>query len=294
MGYMQEFGASFVLDNRWLLDVTQDRLVDLQVPKRSVRLKPVDTRILSIFVRSPRTVLSRRQLLNDGWRAYGFEVCESSLNQVICNLRSTFETLQTSRSYIKTVPRVGYCLVVDARPAENADLRNLSVVEVGEVRERVVVESDDFRGITGQPVFDQILRDEWSHANLSGLPLSLLVISIGRQRVEPVGCGCADKQDLLEKVSQCIAKSLRRSSDRWVCHGDTFSVLLPFTGKEGARTVANNIQVAVNMALDHCGLKVAECISLRIGVATTVPVRFASVNEFADAADNALREELLL
>lgn len=66
-----------VLDNRWLFDKRQDLLIDLDGRMDSVKLKPIAVRILSLLVRSPHTVLYRQQLLDDGWRSFGFEVCET-------------------------------------------------------------------------------------------------------------------------------------------------------------------------------------------------------------------------
>ena len=92
MEHRDDITRQFVLNERWLFDAAQDRLTDLERHSPDIPLKPVAARILALLVHAPRVVRRRQQLLDDGWRAFGFEVCENSLNQVMCTLRSTFET----------------------------------------------------------------------------------------------------------------------------------------------------------------------------------------------------------
>lgn len=117
-----------VVDNRWLFDQKQDLLIDLESRTNSVKLKPVAVRVLSLLVRSPLVVLRRQQLLDEGWRSFGFEVCDNSLSQVIYSLREAFTALDPERMYIKTVPRIGYCLLAEVRmPASDESLPRTSL-----------------------------------------------------------------------------------------------------------------------------------------------------------------------
>lgn len=125
MGFCYNVSEQFVLNNRWLLDTAHNRLIDLEDTKCSATLQSVDMRLLSILVRSPHTLLRRQHLLHEGWRVYGFEVCENSLTQVICRLRGAFQELHPERTYIKTVPRIGYCFMADVRSAEETDRQML-------------------------------------------------------------------------------------------------------------------------------------------------------------------------
>ncbi|WP_429260971.1 winged helix-turn-helix domain-containing protein [Paraburkholderia sp. GAS334] len=79
------------------------------------------SRIFDPFLRAPRIVYSRRQLLDDGWRAFGFEVGENSLAQVMRTLRGALAQLDPGVRHFQTVPRIGYCLVADVRLAVDAD-----------------------------------------------------------------------------------------------------------------------------------------------------------------------------
>jgi hypothetical protein len=77
-----------VLNGRWRLDAVNNQLVDLQGGAAATALSPVAVRLLTLFAESPNTVIGRRRLFAEGWRQFGFEVCDNSLNQVICVLRA--------------------------------------------------------------------------------------------------------------------------------------------------------------------------------------------------------------
>lgn len=108
-------GQRFILNNRWQFDSGDDQLIDTEFRKGPVRLTPAVSRLLAMFAHSPYIVLGRQQLLEDGWRSPGFEVCDNVLSQAISGLRQVFDALPPGRPYIKTIPRIGYCLLADVR-----------------------------------------------------------------------------------------------------------------------------------------------------------------------------------
>jgi DNA-binding winged helix-turn-helix (wHTH) protein len=109
-------GRNYAIGEDVVFDVLNDRLVRVGRDTHHVQLKPVAARLLQQFVDAPRTVVGRRQLLDRNWRAYGMEVCENSLNQAIHTLREAFQAIDPDHLYLKTIPRIGYALVVDVQP----------------------------------------------------------------------------------------------------------------------------------------------------------------------------------
>ncbi|WP_250479957.1 MULTISPECIES: winged helix-turn-helix domain-containing protein [unclassified Caballeronia] len=106
------------INERWIVDSVSDQLRDVNDERFAVALSPVAGRLLYIMMRNPNVVMRRQMLMDDGWRRFGFEVGENSLNQVICELRSAFERLPAAKPSIKTIPRIGYCLLADVGPVE--------------------------------------------------------------------------------------------------------------------------------------------------------------------------------
>ncbi|WP_206955929.1 diguanylate cyclase domain-containing protein [Trinickia acidisoli] len=232
------FNHQCVLNNRWLFDAAQNCLVDLDGRIDTVVLKPVATRILTLLVDAPRMLLRRQQLLDEGWRAFGFEVCENSLNQVMCSLRGTFEALDPGQAYIKTIPRVGYCFLAEVRTPTVDDLP----VSVGMGTDASPIYGGTASALLDRYAFDQLMAVEWRRAQRSGLPLSMLMIGVSCDtnfsRLDQSATG----GDPLARIAQCIAGDLHRSADRVALYGNSrFVALLPDTSRTGANAVARKI-----------------------------------------------------
>jgi DNA-binding winged helix-turn-helix (wHTH) protein len=99
-------------------DTGHDRLFTFVGFGPTVRLTSMEIRILLQFVRAPQTLLRRETLFNEGWRRYGMDVCEDSLNQIVYSLREAFCTIVPASSYIKTLPHVGYVLNAPVRSGQ--------------------------------------------------------------------------------------------------------------------------------------------------------------------------------
>jgi DNA-binding winged helix-turn-helix (wHTH) protein len=108
-------GRNYAIGTDVVFDVLNDRIVRVGRDGYQIQLKPVAARLLQQFVDAPRTIVGRRQLLDRNWRAYGMEVCENSLNQAIHTLREAFQAIDPDHLYLKTIPRIGYALVVDVQ-----------------------------------------------------------------------------------------------------------------------------------------------------------------------------------
>ncbi|EEF26727.1 conserved hypothetical protein [Ricinus communis] len=143
------------LNGRWRLDELSNELVD-PASGASVALSPIAVRLLTLLADAPNTIVGRRQLFDQGWRRYGIEVCENSLNQVICALRTAFARLGPEAPSIRTVPRIGYSLV--AQVAGRADRAPAAQV-VAPDRE-ASCETGDPRLLDRQ-AFDAISGLEW-------------------------------------------------------------------------------------------------------------------------------------
>jgi diguanylate cyclase (GGDEF)-like protein len=293
MEHRYDITEQFVLNERWLFDVAQDQLTDLQRHSPGITLQPVAARILALFVQAPRVVHRRRQLLDDGWRAFGFEVCENSLNQVMCTLRSTFEAIDPTRTYIRTVPRIGYCLLAEVRPAVAADLEPhlpaSSSRLTSPVHPDVVALAD--------PAIDRHADTEaaadanWRKAQTQSAPMSLLLIDIDQLRSVNNRYGRKTGDDLLSSVERAVHQQLHRSGDCVVRHdGATLAVRLPDTGQAGAMHVAQCIRESMRGLDWRGGDGTVQPVSVSIGLACTAPGRFDTAKGFVKAAAAALHE----
>ncbi|SAL06661.1 diguanylate cyclase [Caballeronia calidae] len=241
----------FILNERWLLDETADQLVDLSGETADIHLKPIVTRLFGLLVRSPSVVLSRRKLFDEGWRRHGFEVCDNSLSQAICALRTVLSVLGAGAPSIKTIPRIGYALLADVRVLQSLPHRRSAPIAIH-------VSATDAVGATSlcdRDAFLRALESEWRRAQRSGLPLSLLLISVREAATAPTAHAAA-----MSCVAGCIHRRIRRAGDVAVRYtNNTFAILLPGAAERGAATVGQSIGEAVQEAMPSAELTFHPC-----------------------------------
>jgi two-component system response regulator MprA len=76
--------------------------------RRTIELTPIEFRLLELFLRNPRRVLSRSTIFNTVW-GFDFGVMSNSLNVYVGTLRRKLEAAGEPR-IIHTVRGVGYVL----------------------------------------------------------------------------------------------------------------------------------------------------------------------------------------
>lgn len=272
-----------VLNGRWRLDELDNQLVDLQGSGAAVALAPIAVRLLAVLAASPNVVIGRRHLLDEGWRRYGFEVCENSLNQVICALRTAFERLGPGAPSIRTVPRIGYCFLAEVAGRENPAQASSS--QAPAPVSPAWCEADDRRPFpVGQQALDGIAGYEWRRAQRNGLPLSVLMIGPDTR----MGIS-GDAAAVASMIEGAIRGCTRRAGDAVVRYASLeYAVLLPDTDHQGAAHVARGIQQATHRE-NWRGQGSAPRVTLAVGLACTAQRRYATQDEWIEAARSALQ-----
>ncbi len=107
----------FVLNGRWLFDSTSHYIVSLTDSRCVASLSPAGAQFLSSLVRSPQTIVHYGRMVEEPW-ALEARLDHNRLEQIADEVRQAIVKLDPSQTYFKTLPRLGYVLVVDARPHE--------------------------------------------------------------------------------------------------------------------------------------------------------------------------------
>ncbi|WP_345817780.1 winged helix-turn-helix domain-containing protein (plasmid) [Paraburkholderia sp. PREW-6R] len=281
----------FVLNGRWVFDETVNQVTSLTGATPSIALPAVVTRLLGVLVRSPNEIFSRRRLFDEVWRRHGLEVGDNSLNQVIHGLRTSFERLGEGAPIVKTVPRVGYCLIAnvtigDAATNERKPLHSVEQPSAPALQPawsasppRILLDAQTFRKCT---------ELEWRRALRSGLPMSLLMLS------PDVHTGMtADPIAVTEVIETTIVHRLRRPGDQGARYSATeHAVLLPDTDRQGAAHVAQEIQRAIQTGEYWQGFGPPPRVLVAVGQACTAQRRYATVDDWIETARMALLEVL--
>lgn len=77
-------------------------------PEEVLRIGAIASRCLTLLLQANGQIVSKRDLMSGAWGAFGLEVTDNSLAQVVRQLRVALEKLQPNHELIVTIPRIGY------------------------------------------------------------------------------------------------------------------------------------------------------------------------------------------
>ena len=100
---------AYILDGKILFDSEQSILQCLNGDEE-VTLSAPAKRLLLTFVLHNGQVLNKEQLLKKVWEEHHFAPTEANLNNNLSILRKSFAKLDKTKSYINTVPKIGFRL----------------------------------------------------------------------------------------------------------------------------------------------------------------------------------------
>jgi diguanylate cyclase (GGDEF)-like protein len=133
----------------------------------------------------------------------------------------------------------------------------------------------------------ETLEAEFDRSSRVGSPFSLLMVDLDHFKMvnDTYGHQLGDK--VLQSIAWEIKGALRQYDSAARFGGEEFALLLPETGLDGAKLVAERLRQAIS-ALAFTGPLSALKISVSIGVATIPHSRVHSISDLIRAADDAL------
>jgi two-component system, chemotaxis family, response regulator WspR len=149
---------------------------------------------------------------------------------------------------------------------------------------------DGLTGIANRRQFDKTLEQEWQRALRNCTELALIMIDIDYFKPFNDTYGHQAGDDCLKNVALALDRIVHRPSDIVARYGgEEFALILPETDIEGATRVAEKMRDAVaRLNIRHEASKVADRISLSIGVACMSPRGSDNPDILLTAADDAL------
>ncbi|MDD2913687.1 MAG: diguanylate cyclase [Gallionella sp.] len=150
--------------------------------------------------------------------------------------------------------------------------------------------TDGLTGAYNRRFFDERFAAEFGRAQRQNIPLSLIMLDVDyfKRYNDHYGHPAGDK--ILVAVVTALKAQLNRPTDVVVRYGgEEFAVILPDAEVDGGRIIAEKLRVAVaDLSIPHCESKVADHITVSVGIAAYQPGTSCDATCLLKAADAAL------
>ncbi len=148
---------------------------------------------------------------------------------------------------------------------------------------------DQLTKLANRRNFDETLQREFKLAKRNKAPLSLIICDIDFFKLYNDSYGHQKGDECLQAVAKAIGDVTQRPTDK-ACRygGEEFTFILPDTDLTGGLKIAEKARQAVlDCHIPHQASKVADCVSLSLGL-TTYLGQMSSTDELLKVADDAL------
>lgn len=212
--------------------------------------------------------------------AFDEEVASQSFSREHLSLRRLYRVVTEQNLELANTNQL-----LEARVIERT--RELEMVNR---RLETLTRTDGLTGIANRTYFDERLKAEWNLARRNEHPICLLMMDIDFFKLFNDVYGYIEGDACLRGVSKAVAEGLYRPTDLLARYGgEEFVALLPNTTVEGARLVAERIQLRLkDRAIPHMDSAVSDRVTLSIGVSYMLPSTGGSVDDLVLGADVAL------
>jgi len=199
------------------------------------------------------------------------------------------------------MPRLGnqLYLAIDAGPIHDEDGKLIAVVETlrdmtdqkrAEAALKTLAASDGLTGLANRRSFDQTLTMEWTRAERTRKPLSLLLVDVDYFKLYNDLHGHQKGDECLRAVASIIGETALRPADLSARYGgEEFAIVMPETEQRAAVKVAERLRSTLaKLQLAHGAAGAGPSVTFSIGVATRVPDESVGPDWLLMKADEAL------
>jgi diguanylate cyclase (GGDEF)-like protein len=153
-----------------------------------------------------------------------------------------------------------------------------------------LAERDGLTGLYNRRIFDEYIGRVWSRSRLEGVTVAIIFVDIDDFKIYNDVYGHQAGDDCLKRVASTIARCARRPFDFCARYGgEEFVLVLYGASEEYTRALPEQIRRDVmSLAIPHRGSRVADSVTVSIGVSITRPHCERSLIGAIQAADEAL------
>lgn len=149
---------------------------------------------------------------------------------------------------------------------------------------------DGLTSLSNRRYLDEALEAEWKHCQRTRTPISAMMIDIDHFKLFNDAYGHLAGDEALQKVAGILGAACRSTTDIAGRYGgEEFCLILPGMDEAEALALSNRLiaQVA-DLGIPHARSETRPCVTISIGVATSVPQRGQQSIAIIKSADEAL------
>jgi len=153
-----------------------------------------------------------------------------------------------------------------------------------------LAERDGMTGLYNRRIFDDYAKRIWRQSRREGQALTIVMVDIDDFKVYNDLYGHQAGDDTLKKVAETIARCAKRPFDFTARYGgEEFVLLLYGPPSDYSRSLPEQIRLDVlELAIPHAGSRVADVVTVSVGVAVVEPNSARSLAGAIQVADEAL------
>ncbi|WP_243438432.1 GGDEF domain-containing protein [Fundidesulfovibrio soli] len=185
----------------------------------------------------------------------------------------------------------GFSLVLLSRERGDRELMLAQLrLQESNLKLAALNKTDWLTGIANRGYFEETLVKEYARHIRSGAPLSLLILDIDHFKEFNDRYGHPKGDECLRRIGEVLTACASRAGDLAARYGgEEFACILPATGAQGARAIAEEILQAIrDLAIPHGMSLSADRVTASIGLATAVCTKDGSPRELVALADSQL------
>lgn len=153
-----------------------------------------------------------------------------------------------------------------------------------------LAEQDGLTGIYNRRYFDELFVQEWRRHQRQRSPLGLALVDVDFFKAYNDAYGHQDGDECLRAVASCLQGALRRSGEQIARYGgEEFAIILPYTEKDELLRIGSWLCEQIReLELPHAKSQVADCVTISVGLACTIPSIHSTQAQLLGLADKAL------
>ena len=251
--------------------------------------------------------ISFEDCLGHGWAD---RLHPEDAERMFCSWQQAFERQETWQDQYRFVHRDGSivwvlteCIFTFNDQGENTgsigamtDITRQKILEVqleqANTRLQQLAHLDGLTGIPNRRYFDETLEREWYRIRREQKTIAILMIDLDYFKAYNDTYGHIQGDQILKTVAYTLSHLVRRPAD-FVARfgGEEFACVLPETSVEGAIKIAQDIQQEIDrLAIPHRSSRIAQTLTLSIGISCVTPSPQQFIHSLIDQADQALYE----